>query len=78
MVHDRQVFGSTVLIAFLVLGLIRLAHAVPAAANEILTWNETAVKVVAMSRSLTAWAKVNASGVMAHDEEGGFWREKGG
>ena len=47
MVHDRRVFGSTVLIGFLVLGLMRVAHSAPAAANEVLKWNETAVKAVA-------------------------------
>jgi hypothetical protein len=44
-IHDRRAFNSTVLIGFLVLGLMRVAHAAPAAANEILTWNDTAVKV---------------------------------
>jgi Vanadium chloroperoxidase N-terminal domain len=47
MVHDRRVFSSTVLVGFLVLGLMRVAHAAPAAANEVLTWNETALKAVA-------------------------------
>jgi hypothetical protein len=47
MVHERRVFSSTVLIGFLVLGLMRVAHAAPAAANEVLTWNETALKAVA-------------------------------
>ena len=47
MMHDRRVFGSTILIGFLVIGLMRVAHAAPAAANEVLTWNETALKAVA-------------------------------
>jgi hypothetical protein len=46
MVHDRRVFGSTALIGFLVFGLMWVVHAAPAAANEVLTWNETAVKAV--------------------------------
>ena len=45
--HDRRVSSSIVLIAFLVLGLMWVAHAAPAAANAVLTWNETAVKVTA-------------------------------
>jgi hypothetical protein len=44
MVHDHQVFGSVVLIGFLVFGLMRVADVAPAAANEVLKWNETAVK----------------------------------
>jgi PAP2 superfamily/Vanadium chloroperoxidase N-terminal domain len=44
MVHDRRVFGSIVLIGFLVFGLMRVADVAPAAANEVLKWNETAVK----------------------------------
>jgi PAP2 superfamily/Vanadium chloroperoxidase N-terminal domain len=47
MTHDRRVFSSIVLIGFLVLGLMRVAHVAPAAANEVLTWNDTAVKVAA-------------------------------
>jgi Vanadium chloroperoxidase N-terminal domain len=47
MVHDHRIFGSTILIGFLMLGLMRIAHAAPAAAIEVLTWNETATKVVA-------------------------------
>jgi hypothetical protein len=47
MVHERRVFSSTVLIGFLVLGLMWVAYAAPAAANEVLTWNETATKVAA-------------------------------
>ena len=43
MAHDRQVFGSIVLIGFLVFGLMRVADVAPAAANEVLKWNETAV-----------------------------------
>jgi PAP2 superfamily len=46
MVHDRRVFDSTALIGFLVFGLMWVVHAAPAAANEVLTWNETAVKAV--------------------------------
>jgi hypothetical protein len=46
-IHDRRAFNSTVLIGFLVLGLMWVAHAAPAAANEVLTWNDTAVKVTA-------------------------------
>src|ERR671924_1908570 len=45
--HDRRVSSSIVLIAFLVLGLMRVARAAPAAANEVLTWNEIALKAVA-------------------------------
>ena len=47
MVHNRRVFGSTILIGFLVVGLMRVAQAAPAAATEVLTWNETAVKAAA-------------------------------
>jgi hypothetical protein len=47
MVHYRRVFGSTILIGFLVLSLMRVAHAAPATANEVLTWNEIAVKAAA-------------------------------
>ena len=47
MMHDRRIVGSTVLIGFLVVGLIQVAHAAPAAANEVLKWNETAVKAAA-------------------------------
>ena len=43
MAHDRQVFGNIVLIGFLVFGLMRVADVAPAAANEVLKWNETAV-----------------------------------
>src|ERR671925_512150 len=45
--HDRRVSSSIVRIAFLVLGLMWVAQAAPAAANAVLTWNETAVKVTA-------------------------------
>jgi hypothetical protein len=41
----RWLLGSTVLIGILVVGLVTATHAAPAAANEVLTWNETAVKV---------------------------------
>jgi hypothetical protein len=44
MLHNRRVFGSTILIGFLVVGLMRVAQASPASANEVLKWNETAVK----------------------------------
>jgi PAP2 superfamily len=44
MVYDRRVFGTVVLIGALVVGLMAGA---PAAANEALTWNEMALKVVA-------------------------------
>ena len=45
--YDRRVVGSTVLIGFLVVGLIQVAYAAPAAPNEVLKWNETAVKAAA-------------------------------
>ena len=45
--YDRRVVGSTILIGFLVVGLIRVAQAAPASANEVLKWNETAVKAAA-------------------------------
>ena len=45
--YDRRVFGSTVLIGFLVVGLMQVAYAAPAAPNEVLKWNETAVKAAA-------------------------------
>ena len=45
--YDRRLVGSTVLIGFLVVGLIQVAYAAPAAANEVLKWNETALKAVA-------------------------------
>jgi hypothetical protein len=47
MAHDRRILGSAVLIAVLVVGLIRCTNAAPAAANEVLTWSETALKAVA-------------------------------
>src|SRR5262245_48738213 len=47
MLRNRRIFGNTVLIGFLVLGLMRLADAAPAPASEVLTWNEIATKVVA-------------------------------
>jgi hypothetical protein len=45
--YDRRVFGSALLIVFLALGLMRAAGAASAAANEVLTWNEVALKAVA-------------------------------
>jgi hypothetical protein len=47
MVHNCRVFGSIALIGFLVLGLTWLAYTPPADANEILAWNETALKAAA-------------------------------
>jgi hypothetical protein len=47
MSHSRRVLGSTVLTAILIVCLMAAAHTLPAAANEVLTWNETAVKAVA-------------------------------
>jgi hypothetical protein len=44
MIYDRRVFGSTVLPGILVVCLMAVAHTPPATANEVLTWNETAVK----------------------------------
>ena len=46
MTYVRRVFSSAILIAALVAGLMSVAQAAPAA-NEVLTWNETAVKAVA-------------------------------
>jgi hypothetical protein len=45
MTYVRRVFSSAILIAALVAGLMRVAQAAPAS-NEVLTWNETAVKAV--------------------------------
>jgi hypothetical protein len=45
--YNRRAFGSAILIAALVVGLMAVAHAAPAAPNEVLTWNEMATKVVA-------------------------------
>jgi hypothetical protein len=47
MMHARRVFGSVPLTSLLLVGLLITAHAPSAAANEVLTWNETALKVVA-------------------------------
>jgi hypothetical protein len=46
MTYVRRVFSSAILIAALVAGLMRVAQAAPAT-NEVLTWNETALKVAA-------------------------------
>jgi Vanadium chloroperoxidase N-terminal domain len=42
-----RVFGSTILTGVLVIALTAIVHGAPAAANEVLTWNETALKAVA-------------------------------
>lgn len=46
MTYARRVFSSAILIAVLVAGLMIVAQAAPAS-NEVLTWNETATKIVA-------------------------------
>src|SRR5262245_11948221 len=47
MMHVRRVFLNLTLTGILLIGLIEAAHAPPVAANEVLTWNETAVKSAA-------------------------------
>src|SRR5262245_576945 len=47
MMRNHRLFGSTVLVGLLVLGLMRLADSAPVPASEVLRWNETAVKVAA-------------------------------
>jgi hypothetical protein len=47
MSHGRRILASSVLTALLVVGLLAAAHTPLAAANEVLTWNETAVKAAA-------------------------------
>jgi hypothetical protein len=44
--HVCRVFTRVLLIAILLIGLMAAAHVPPAAANEVLTWNETALKAV--------------------------------
>jgi hypothetical protein len=46
MMHDRRLFGSAVLTGILIVALLAAAHSPPVAANEVLTWNEIAVKAV--------------------------------
>jgi hypothetical protein len=46
MTYVRRVFNSAILMAALVAGLMIVAQAAPAS-NEVLTWNETAVKAAA-------------------------------
>jgi hypothetical protein len=66
--YDRRVFASTVLSVFLMLGLLRATDAAPAAASEVITWNEMALKTVAangqngvqITRTLAmVWASVH-------------------
>ena len=47
MSHARRVFGSTLLTSLLVIALLTAVSTRPAAANEVLTWHETALKAVA-------------------------------
>src|SRR5262247_3207473 len=47
MMHARRVFGCVLLIAILAIGLMGAAYAQSAPAQEVLTWNETAVKASA-------------------------------
>lgn len=47
MMHDRRAFGSILLTGICVSGLLAAAHAPPATANDVLTWNETAVNAAA-------------------------------
>jgi Vanadium chloroperoxidase N-terminal domain len=44
MTHNRRVLGSAVLSGMLVIGLMAAAYAAPAGTNEVLAWNETALK----------------------------------
>jgi hypothetical protein len=43
--HTRRIFRSSVLLGILIMVLMAATYAPPAAANEVLTWNEIAVKV---------------------------------
>lgn len=45
--HHRRAFRRTLLPGLLVVGLLVTARTLPAAANEVLTWNETALKALA-------------------------------
>src|SRR5262245_18014549 len=45
--YDHRIFGNTILVGFLMLGLMWLAHTPPADANEVLAWNGTALKAAA-------------------------------
>jgi hypothetical protein len=47
MVHARRVFGSVPLTSLLLVGLLVTAHTPSPTDNEVLTWNETSLKVVA-------------------------------
>jgi hypothetical protein len=47
MMHEFRVSGSVLLTGILLIGLMVAVHAQPAAANEVLTWNETALKAAA-------------------------------
>jgi hypothetical protein len=44
--HVCRVFTRVLLIGILLIGLMAAAHVPPAAANEVLTWNETVLKAV--------------------------------
>ena len=61
--HDRRVFRSIILIGFLVFGLMRVADVAPAAANEVLKWNETAVKA-AVTNTVDWLLQQNATNVL--------------
>jgi hypothetical protein len=45
--YHHRAFRRTLLTGLLIVGLLASAHAPSAAANEVLTWNETALKAVA-------------------------------
>jgi PAP2 superfamily len=47
MINNRRVSRRTLLTGILVVGLLTTFHTPPAAANEVLMWNETATKAVA-------------------------------
>ena len=46
MISTRRVFGDTALVTMLAIGLIAATLAPPATANEVIQWNETALKVI--------------------------------
>ena len=46
-IHSRRGLGSAALTGVLVVGLLAAAYAQPAATNEVLKWNETALKAAA-------------------------------